>query len=345
MKRVHLLFVLIPLLYSCHKETKPELLKSKGVYIVNEGNFGFGNADISFYDPQTKQTSNDIFKTVNGYSLGDVAQSIYIKDSFAFIVVNNSAKIELVKLPSFQKVKTIAIPGSNPRYILPIDDSIAYVTEIYSNKIHVINYLTGNLKTEISVPQYTEHLVRMDEYVFVEGKKIYSNPSSNGAVFRIRISDNTLLDKKEFIGDAEGIVKDKNGHLWIALDEDTATNTNAQLICFDKEFNTVSQFSLSSSNIHLNHLSIDGKGETLFYLSGKNIYSTSISNFSPSLLFTSTASNVYSMGIDPVNSDIYLSDALNYVQSSRVYRHDKTGTLIHSFLAGIISDNFAFTHE
>ncbi len=345
MSKIIPLILLIALISSCHKDKTSDLPKSKGVYIINEGNFGFGNADVSFYNPETKAVTNDLFKTANGYSLGDVAQSMYIKDSVAFIVVNNSAKIEMVKIPSFQKIRTITISGSSPRYILPVDDSMAYVTELYSNKIHVINYLTGNLKTDISVPQYTEHLVRVDEYVFAEGKKIYSSPSSKGAVYRIRIADNTFVDRKEFAGDAGGIVQDKNKNIWIALDEDSTTSTKASLVCLDKDLNTLAQYSMNSFGFHPNHLCMDGNGETLFFLAGKNIYTTSISNLQPTILFTSNASNVYSIDVDPVSGDIYLSDALDYVQSSHIYRHDKTGTLIHSFTAGVISGNFAFTHE
>lgn len=330
---------------SCHKDKPAELPKSKGVYIVNEGNFNFGNADVSFYNPETKTTTNDLFKTVNSYSLGDVSQSMFIKDSIAFIVVNNSAKIEMVKLPSFQKIRTITITGSSPRYLLPIDDSIAYVTELYANKIYVINYQTGNLKTTIQVPQYTEHLMRVDEFIFVEGRKTYSNPSSKGTIYKIKIADNSLVAQKKFAGDANGIVKDKNGNLWLALDEDSTSHTTAQLVCLDKNLNTVAQYSMISNVAHPNNLCTDGSGEKLFFMSAKNIYTTSISNLQPTILFTTTSSQPYTLGIDPVNTDIYISDALDYVQSSHIYRYDKTGTQIHSFTAGIISGNFAFNHE
>lgn len=345
MNKIILLLICIVCISSCHKDKTPDLPKSKGVYIINEGNFGFGNADVSFYNPETKTVTNDLFKTVNGYSLGDIAQSMYIKDSLALIVVNNSGKIEVVTIPSFQKIRTITISGTSPRYILPVNDSIAYVTELYSNKIHVINYLTGNLKTNISVPQFTEHLLRVDEYVFAESKKIYSNPSSKGAVYRIRIADNTFVDKKEFAGDAGGIVQDKNKNIWMALDEDSATSTKASLVCLDKNLNTVAQYSMNSFGFHPNHLSIDGNGETLFFVAEKSVYKASITNLQPTILFSSTVSNVYSMEVDPASGDIYLSDALDYVQSSHIYRHDKMGALIHSFTAGVISGNFAFTHE
>lgn len=346
MKQIFLLMLVMVSVSSCKKDKTNDLPTSKGVYILNEGLFNSGAGEVSFYDPDTKQISNNLFTSANSYFLGDVAQSMYIKDSIGFIVVNNSAKIELVKIPSFQKIRTISIPNSSPRYILPIDESIAYVTELYSNNIHVVNYQTGLLVKEIAVPQYTEHLVRIDEYVFAEGKKIYSNPSAKGALLRIRISDHTYMDKIDFNSDAGGLVNDKDNHLWIAIDEDSAATERASLKCFDKNLNLVTTKPTNGFGFHPNNLSIDGNGEKLFFNSGMNIYSSEVSLDSiPSLLLTFTGTGIYSLSIDPVNSDIYTSDALDFVQQSRIYRYDVDGQLVHSFTAGIISGNFAFSYE
>lgn len=345
MKQTLLLAFFFVLLFSCHKDKISNVPTSKGVYVINEGNFTFGNGEISFYDPNTNQVSNNLFYTANNYSLGDVVQSMYVKDSIGFIVVNNSQKVEVIKIPSFQKIRTITVPHSSPRYILPIDDSIAYVSELYSNNIHVINYLTGSLVKEIAVPQYTEHMVRLDEYVFVEGKKIYSNTSSKGALLRIRVADHTFMDGKEFSGDAGGIEKDKNNHVWIAVDEDPSS-TKASLQCFDKNLNFISANSMVAFGFHPSHLQIDNNREKLFFLSGAFIYFSDVnSNIAPISMVSTTASNPYSMGMDPTNGDIYVSDALDYVQPSRIYRYDKNGQLLHSFTAGIISGNFAFGYE
>src|SRR4051812_27111387 len=115
MSKQILWLVIITVLASCHKDQAPLIPESKGVYIMNEGNFNFGNGEVSFYDPGTNEVSNSLFHTANGYSLGDVVQSMYIKDSLAFIVVNNSQKIEVVKIPSFKQVRAITISRSNPR--------------------------------------------------------------------------------------------------------------------------------------------------------------------------------------------------------------------------------------
>ncbi len=63
----------------------------------------------------------------------------------------------------------------------------------------------------------------------------------------------------------------------------------------------------------------------------------------PTTVFSAGASrNFYGLGVDPANGDVYAADALDYVQASHIYRYDKSGNLLGTFNAGIITGNFSF---
>ena len=46
--------------------------KGEGLFICNEGNFQYGNATLSYYNPDTKRVENEVFYRANAMKLGDV---------------------------------------------------------------------------------------------------------------------------------------------------------------------------------------------------------------------------------------------------------------------------------
>ena len=72
-----------------------------GLFVVNEGCFQYGNATLSFYDPQSRTVENEIFFRANGMKLGDVAQSMTIYGGLGWIVVNNSHVVFAIDTDNF----------------------------------------------------------------------------------------------------------------------------------------------------------------------------------------------------------------------------------------------------
>ena len=66
-----MLFALLLLSASCMKweygleEDFDMSASGEGLFICNEGNFQYGNATLSYYDPETKTVQNEVFYRAN----------------------------------------------------------------------------------------------------------------------------------------------------------------------------------------------------------------------------------------------------------------------------------------
>ena len=143
-----------------------------------------------------------------------------------------------------------------------------------------------------------------------------------------------------------GIVSDKYHKIWVLCQSlpGIISAGNAHLVRIDPISNLIDRdlpFPSGSKPVKLN---IDGNGEYLFYLlSGGIIKMAVLDDHLPMQPFISLSAKVlYGLGIDPVNGNIYASDALDYQQSGTISRFSASGKLIDSFKAGIIPGRFCF---
>ena len=127
---------------------------SSGLFITNEGNFQYGNASLSFYDPATRTIENEVFYRANGMKLGDVAQSMIVHNGVGWVVVNNSHVVFAIDLNTFREVGRITNLTS-PRYMHFVSDEKAYITQIWDNRITVVNPRTYQITGYIDCPEMT----------------------------------------------------------------------------------------------------------------------------------------------------------------------------------------------
>ncbi len=319
-----------------------EKLTEKGVFIVNEGNFMFSNSSITYYDPQTKKTQADIFFPVNGAPLGDVAHSMTIVGNRAYITVNNSGKVYVINPFTFEYIGKIT-DLTSPRYVYIINDQKGYISDLYASEITVFNPQTLSVTAKINIRnsvqsalQHTsECFVAFDKFVFV------NSWSFDNTILCIHTETDVLTDTIDVNKQPLSMVLDKNNKLWVLCDGGFAGssfgNEAPSLVRIDAQTKQIDfLINFSSTNDLPSDLVLNYTNDTLLFLN-RDVFRMSVNdNVIPTTPFIkSDGRTLYAIAIDNETNEIYLSDAVDYVHTGKVYRYSKSGVLIHSFDAGI----------
>lgn len=328
-------------------------LPEEGVFVVNEGNFMYGNASLSFYDPNNKEIHNNLFYQANGIPLGDVAQSMRIYNGLGYMVVNNSSKIYVID-PRTGLLKGKVTGLTSPRYLHFVSPSKAYVTDLYAKAITIFNPSTFEVTGQISVDNgnktfyqhSTEQLVRYGELLFVNCW------SYDNKILVLDTRTDRIVDSIEVVKQPNSMQMDKNGKLWVLSDGGYQGSPYGQepaaLQKIDAESRTVEQVFPLGGTAHPSELGINRTGDTLYFIN-EGIWRMPVTASSlPSEPFIShqrggARENLfYALGIHPESSEIYVADAIDYLQSGVVYCYSPDGSLLDTVIAGIIPGSFCF---
>ena len=169
MKKNLLLSLVLSILFvSCKKdnpEPTPVFSLESGVFILNQGNFTAGNASLSYFQNEGDKLYNNLFFEVNGVPLGDVAQSITIDSTTAYIVVNNSGLIYVIDSKTVEYKATIS-GLTSPRYLTIVSENKAYVSDLYSTSISIVDISNNQVSGTIEVGRSTEEMALIGAEVF-----------------------------------------------------------------------------------------------------------------------------------------------------------------------------------
>ena len=162
------------------------VLGVNNVLICNEGGFQNGNASLSIYNKEENTITNDLYQSINNTNIGDILQSIAHINHELYLVVNNSQKIIVLDDKNYE-FKTEINGLTSPRYILPVNSNQAYVSDLYANKIYIIDINSKIVVNEINVSGWCEDMC-------LHNGKAYVVNRSNNLVYIINTSTNLILD-------------------------------------------------------------------------------------------------------------------------------------------------------
>ncbi len=329
-------------------DTKPPAATEAtgNVYTVCEGSLGNGNATLYMYNYRNSIDFGNVYESVNtGSKLGDVFQSMRRIGDKWFLCINNSDKV-LVLDSARKQIGIINIP--KPRYILPVSDTKAYVSTLFSNKVYIINPQSMSVSGTIDMPYQNP------EYMAMRNNKAYISTwdTACGNIYTIDIATDKVRDVIAINNRApHGMAVDKDGNLWVVSGNVYKGKPAAitQLDDKDKVIKTF-YFSAKSDVIKpvfnlakdvLYFIEVDYNGGT----DNNGIYRMGINDTQlPPMPFVAAQKFQYfwALGIAPQSGNIYIGDPKGFIQKGAVLVYDAEGKQVNSFAVGVGPSSFYF---
>jgi DNA-binding beta-propeller fold protein YncE len=313
---------------------------AKGVYIINEGNFGRGNASLSYYDLESFHVYNDVFRAVNGKDLGDVAAGMTLRGNEGYVIVNNSQRIEVIDLRTNLNVATIPTgAGSSPRRMALLSDSLALVTDLYGNAVLKVNLAARSVTGAIAVGANPEGIATTGGKAYVAN----SGFGSGRTVSVISLASMTVVRTLSVADSPNDVEVTPGGLVYVVCAgsygdfNDPNDDTPAKIMVIDPATDAVTDSVFLGGHATDIAIGLDGIG----YVAASTEV-LRVDTRAATVTGTFKPGTFYSVGVEGSGGDVYLADPKNYVQPGTVYVYAPNGQLRNQFEVGIIPGNFAF---
>ena len=325
---------------SCNPPEPPRPLPTDayayGAYVLNEGLFQHNNCTLSYYDFENQTLTPDIFLQVNQRGLGDTGNDLKKYGSKLYCVVNNSHRVEVMDFETAKSIKAIPLSGKSPRQIT-----------FYKNKAYVscfdgdvVRIDTATLEVEL-----TAHSGANPEGICVCNGKLYvansgglNNPNYGTTVSVFDINTLTLLRSIEVgVNPYKLAANDDNRTVYVCTRGDymeqhgTFSVIDAQTDQITRTWPNIQNFTVFQDKAYV--YEVDYAAETNPV---KVLNLTQEGSVAENFITDGTVIQMpYSITVNPLNGDVYITDAYNFTVTGDVYCFDKNGKKKFSFSAGL----------
>ncbi|MFN4081395.1 MAG: YncE family protein [Saprospiraceae bacterium] len=296
---------------------------SKGVLVVNEGPFG-GTGSISWYDPESGSTVEDLFGQANqGAALGQFVQSLTFIGSRAYICVNGAGKVVVVDARTFEYVDTLRGIES-PRYMLDLGDGRALVSQWSSDPsrgIAIVDLSTLNAVGYIPAGNGPNWMLRLPN----SNEVLVTNSGgfgSDNSVSRINVSTRQEVERIALPQkNPTKLVRRPNGDIFVHCSGyflDPNPMGWIGMIDGSQGFET---------GPYGGGLSLAPNGQTLYYFDGNGI-----NEYGKGLAI---AGSYYGLACDPKSGDLYCANPRDFNSKGFVEIFSADYKLKGTFNAGV----------
>lgn len=331
---------------SCERQPEitpvyPPLVTTKGgLFILNEGNFQFGNASLDYYDFESQKISENAFESKNNRPLGDVLQSMCRYGNTGYLIVNNSQKIEVIDVNDLSSKATIT-GFKSPRYMVVANPQKAYVSEYYNGGIKVVDISTNTISSTIPLTG------NLDEMLML-GTSLYITNANGRFMYVVSTNTDQVTDSIDVGYGSNSLRLTSDNKLWVLCSGRKDPYLNGSLTKINRDVDTVEKrFPLMRQSEHgPMKLRMNTQGTSLYWIN-RDVFKHGIfqENVSATPWVSSVNNNFWGINYDSLTDEVYVSDAVDFVQKSFINRYDENGGLKGTFKSGIITGDFYFYYR
>lgn len=312
----------------------------KGILVTNEGPFSNGSGNITYISNDYATVAQNIFKSVNGYDLGNIVQSMGFQDENAYIVVNNSQKIEIANRYTFESVDSITSGLANPRYFVAVGNK-GYVSDwgdpndFTDDYLAILDLRTNEISATIPVDFGPERMAVHNNKVYVAHQGAYGQNNI------VSVISGAAVEATITVGDVpNSLVLDGNS-LYVLCGGNpsyTGAETAGSLVRIDMTTGQVSQTYSFGTTQHPSSLTMDGTN--LYYNLDGKVYALNTASIS---LPGADIIDGYFYTLQAKDGKLYATDAKDYASRGSLLIYDlATNQQIQEFQVGIVPGGIYF---
>ncbi|MNU19329.1 hypothetical protein D3C71_75540 [compost metagenome] len=319
---------------SDYEEIIPEITYNNGFLIINEGNFGTPNADVTFLTKDLTLMQNDIYKVKNNNeNLGDVLQTMVLNGDKAYLLLNNSNRIQIVDRYTFKKTGEITSQLNNPRYMAIANGNLYVSNDKYGGAKFVNVYkLSDNsfvTKIDFASTSTVERVVEAGGNIFVQN----ASYGFGNTITKINTTTNAIEGAPIAMpnGDITKTVTYNNNVYAIA--QGTADSYIYQINPAGSIVKTTTLTGIANGT----NLQIDGG--RYYFTSSNKIYSMDMNSTTiptnPIITAVDDGPNFTLYGFSVIDGRIFVSDVKKFTAPSEITVYTSGGTPTGKLKAGM----------
>ena len=206
MKKISLIFLITLSVVSC--QINEEISNSEWIFIACEGNYGASNGSVYMI--------NSLGEIDSIPNLGDVVQSVEVRENKLFVLVNNSHKLHVfdidtegLSLPGIE----IDLDGSSPREMV-VDGERLYFTNWNTKDVKYLDLFNYKIEKLIDINGLPEGIIKQGKDLFI-AVNMNEDYSSSDKVIRYDITKNNI-EEIITVGDGPLDLEFNNDELYIS---------------------------------------------------------------------------------------------------------------------------------